>query len=76
MQESNSFAADEQKIVEHHKLRFFNPNQNFNTTYNENYYDRDSVMEFIDKQMGITKEKLQVHLNFLDIYRIVKQNDY
>ena len=48
--------VDEQKIVEHHKLSFFNPEKCSNTTYKGNDYDKDSVMDFIDQEMGFKQQ--------------------
>ena len=54
-------SADEQKTVNHHQLYFFNPDKNTNSTYKGNDDDLDSLMDFIDEEMGISTGKQQVN---------------
>ena len=58
-------SADEQKTVNHHQLYFFNPDKNTNSTYKGNDDDLDSLMDFIDKEMGISSGKQQVNQTVL-----------
>ena len=58
--EINIIVVDDQKTVDHHKLTFFNPNQEYNATFQGNHYDKDSLIDFIDGEMGITRGRMQV----------------
>ena len=60
--------ADEQKIIEHHNVMFFNPDEGSNTTYIGKYYDKNSLMEFVYKEMGITSGIQQVNRNIVQGY--------